>query len=67
MPWNEVMTKWKGGDLRSGGSGKPVRNRKQAIAIMLAEKRKAAAGNSEYAASKPLSGLKKAGTTYESD
>ena len=41
MPWNEVMHKWKAGTLHSGSkSGPKVSNRKQAIAIMLSEKRK---------------------------
>jgi hypothetical protein len=48
MPFDEVMGKWKAGKLKSGGSGLPVRNQKQAVAIMLSEKRKADAGNSEY-------------------
>lgn len=48
MPWNEVMSKFKRGTLESGGSGKPVSNRKQAIAIMLDEKRKAEGGKEEY-------------------
>ncbi len=48
MPWDTVMHRWKAGTLKSGGSGKPVKNRKQAIAIMLSEKRKAAQGNTEY-------------------
>lgn len=39
MPYTEVMHKFKEGTLNSGGSGKPVTNRKQAIAIMLSEKR----------------------------
>lgn len=43
------MSKWKSGTLQSG-SGQPVKNRKQAIAIMLSEKAKAA-GNPEYRAS----------------
>ncbi len=51
MPWNEVMGKWKAGSLRSGKGGKTVKNRKQAIAIMLSEKRAAEAGKSEYASS----------------
>lgn len=38
MPWDEVMHKYKKGELHSG-SGKKVTNRKQAIAIMLSEKR----------------------------
>jgi Family of unknown function (DUF6496) len=52
MPFNEVMPKFKRGLLRSGGAGGPVvRNRKQAIAIMLSEKKKADAGDQEYQAS----------------
>ena len=39
MPYNEVFTKFKAGKLRSGGSGKPVTDRKQAVAIYLSEKR----------------------------
>jgi Family of unknown function (DUF6496) len=41
LPWNEVMHKWKSGDLKSGEDGTPVRKEKQAVAIMLSEKRKA--------------------------
>ena len=53
MPWNKVMSKWKSGDLHSGSkTGPPVENRKQAIAIMLSEKRKAQGGNTEYQAPK---------------
>ncbi len=48
MPWNEVMSKFKTGALKSGGSGKPVGSRKQAIAIMLSEKKKADKGDEEY-------------------
>lgn len=48
MPWNKVMDKWKAGTLKSGGSGKPVKNQKQAVAIMLSEKRAAKAGKKEY-------------------
>lgn len=49
MPYDQVMHKWKEGQLHSGGpEGPKVHNQKQAIAIMLSEKRKAAAGNSEY-------------------
>lgn len=54
MPWDAVMGKWKAGTLKSGGSGPPVRSQKQAVAIMLSEKRKAEAGNSEYKAFGPL-------------
>jgi hypothetical protein len=35
------MDKWKAGSLKSGGSGKPVKSQKQAVAIMLSEKREA--------------------------
>lgn len=49
MPWNQVMSKFKSGTLGSGSkSGPKVKNPKQAIAIMLSEKRKAGAGNTEY-------------------
>lgn len=51
MPWDEVMHKWKTGKLKSGGSGKKVTSQKQAIAIMMSEKR-AAHGKSEYASKK---------------
>lgn len=56
MPWNEVMHKWGQGSLKSGGSGKPVKSQKQAVAIMLSEKRKAKAGKKEYRASKNFYG-----------
>lgn len=40
MPSNEVMSKFKRGKLRSGSkSGPKVKNRSQAIAIMLSERR----------------------------
>ena len=40
MPSKNVMHKFKTGALNSGGPGGPiVKNRKQAIAIMLSEKR----------------------------
>lgn len=45
MPYTEVMHKFKAGKLKSGGSGKKVTSRKQAIAIMLSEKR---SGKKEY-------------------
>jgi hypothetical protein len=45
MPWDKVMHEFKAGTLNSGSSkGPKVKNRKQAIAIMLSEKRKAGAG-----------------------
>jgi hypothetical protein len=41
MPSSEVMHKWKTGKLHSGGpNGPAVTNLKQAVAIMLSEKRK---------------------------
>jgi hypothetical protein len=53
MPFDEVMPKFKKGALHSGSkSGPPVKDRKQAIAIMLSEKRKAGAGKSEYQSKK---------------
>lgn len=49
MPYDEVMHKFKKGNLHSGSKhGKKVTNRKQAIAIMLSEKRKAGEGKKEY-------------------
>jgi len=42
------MHKWKSGKLKSGGGGKPVKSQKQAVAIMLSEKRAAKAGKKEY-------------------
>lgn len=48
MPFDQVLSKFKRGTLKSGGSGKPVKTRKQALAIMLSEKRGAAAGKKEY-------------------
>ncbi len=52
MPWDAVMGKWKAGALKSGGSGKPVKSQKQAIAIMLSEKRQAEGGKTEYQSKK---------------
>lgn len=41
MPSDEVMHEYKSGRLRSGSKrGPKVKNRKQAIAIMLSERRK---------------------------
>jgi hypothetical protein len=49
MPWDEVMSKWKSGSLGSGSkTGPKVKSQKQAVAIMLSEKRKAGEGKSEY-------------------
>jgi len=51
VPWNEVMSKFKAGGLHSGSkSGARVTNPKQAVAIMLSEKRAAEGGKDEYAA-----------------
>ena len=50
MPWDQVMHKFKHGNLHSGSkSGPQVSSRKQAIAIMLSEKR---SGKSEYQSKK---------------
>lgn len=49
MPYDQVMSKFKAGKLHSGSkTGKKVKSRKQAVAIMLSEKRAAKAGKSEY-------------------
>ncbi len=49
MPWDEVMHKWKAGTLHSGSPGGPaVRSQRQAVAIMLSEKRAAEGGKKEY-------------------
>lgn len=53
MPWDQVMHKWKHGDLHSGSKkGPKVSSRAQAIAIMLSEKKAAGAGKSEYQSKK---------------
>lgn len=45
MPSSEVMGKYKRGKLHSGSKAGPkVKNRKQAVAIMLSEKRKEKGG-----------------------
>jgi len=66
MPWDQVMSKWKSGDLHSGSkSGPKVGNPKQAVAIMLSEKRKAQSGKSEYKSKDPLSkAMGKVGSSY---
>jgi uncharacterized protein DUF6496 len=49
MPYTEVMHKWKASDLHSGSkSGPRVSSQKQAVAIMLSEKRAANRGKKEY-------------------
>lgn len=58
MPYDEVLHKFKHGLLHSGSSSGPkVKNRKQAIAIMLSEKRKAQYGKKEYKSKKKHRGL----------
>ena len=58
MPYTEVMHKWGQGKLHSGSkTGPPVKNQKQAVAIMLSEKRAAEGGKAEYQPS-GLSGMK---------
>lgn len=53
------MHKWGKGELHSGSKhGPKVKNQKQAVAIMMSEKRAAQGGKKEYA-SKALAGLKK--------
>lgn len=50
MPWDEVMSKWGKGKLHSGSKkGPKVKSQKQAVAIMLSEKRAAKGGKKEYA------------------
>lgn len=57
MPFTEVMGKWKSGTLKSG-SGDAVKSQKQAVAIMLSEKRKADSGEKpEYRAKAGFSGV----------
>lgn len=63
MPYDEVMHKFKHGDLHSGSKkGPKVKSRDQAIAIMLSEKREAEGGKKEYKSkgNSALKGLKKA-------
>jgi hypothetical protein len=47
MPSSEVMSKWKRGQLHSGSKKGPrVTNQRQAIAIMMSERRKEGKGKS---------------------
>lgn len=49
MPFTEVMGKYRRGELRSGSkSGPKVTDRRQALAIMMSEKRKARGGKKDY-------------------
>jgi hypothetical protein len=50
MPWDQVMSKYKAGTLKSGGDGKTVTNPQQAKAILMSEKREAEKGKKEYQA-----------------
>ena len=51
-PWDEVMHKWKAGTLHSGSKrGPKITSQKQAVAVMLSEKRKAGS-KSEYRSKK---------------
>ena len=60
MPFQEVMHKLKHGALHSGSkTGQKVTSRKQAIAIMMSEKRAAQGGKKEYQPAS-LRGLRKA-------
>ena len=55
------MSKWKSGDLHSGSKkGPKVTSRKQALAIMLSEKREAKGGKREYESRAAIKGLKNA-------
>jgi hypothetical protein len=60
MPWDKVMSKWKGGNLHSSSkSGPPVKDQKQAVAIMMSEKKKAKGGKKEYRSLEPSNTFKK--------
>ena len=49
MPFDQVLSKYKRGTLHSGSKhGPKVANRKQAVVIMMSEKRKAQSGKREY-------------------
>ena len=49
MPSSEVMHKFKHGKLRSGSKkGPKVKNRKQALAILMSEKRKEGKNKGKY-------------------
>jgi hypothetical protein len=58
----KVMHEYKHHDLESGGSGKKVKSRKQAIAIGLSEARRAGAKIPKKGASKKSSSTKKTST-----
>lgn len=49
MPWDKVMDKFKKDKLHSGSKkGKKVVDKKQALAIMMSEKKAAGKGKTEY-------------------
>lgn len=61
MPYTEVMSKWGKGELHGGSkSGPKVKSQKQAVAIMLSEKRAAKKGKKEYQPAVKLSSLARA-------
>ncbi len=65
MPYDEVLHKFKAGTLHSGSkSGPQVKNRKQAIAIMLSEKRAAQGGKTEYQSAGQRMKAKRYGSKY---
>jgi Family of unknown function (DUF6496) len=60
MPSSQVMHKWKTGKLHSGSKGGPkVTSQKQAIAIMLSEKRAEKKHGGKYPEGSLTKGLKK--------
>ena len=64
MPSNQVMKKWKAGKLHSGSKHGPiVKNRDQAVAIMMSERANEAAHGGEYVSSgerhNPLKGTRR--------
>jgi Family of unknown function (DUF6496) len=60
MPSSEVMHKFKHGQLHSGSKhGKKVTNRKQAIAIMMSEKRNESKHGSKYVDTGPSKNIRK--------
>lgn len=64
MPSSKVMHKWKTGKLHSGGKKGPVvKDRQQAVAIMLSEKRNEVEHGGEYDSGterrNPLEGTRK--------
>lgn len=70
MPYDQVMHKFKEGTLHSGSKkGPKVKNRKQAIAIMLSEKRKGVKdtphGSGPFTASEQKQGYKVCYTASE--